>query len=162
MTLRQILLAALLLALPATGFTPAFAQEADITHAQPRLPTEKLTIISHGNVKHDFTVEMALTPAQQEVGEMFRTSVAPNEGMLFDWSVPGDVPMWMKNTLVPLDMIFIGNDGVITHIAEDAVPQSLAEISSGGPARATLEVQGGLTAKLDIRVGDKVEGAIFK
>jgi uncharacterized membrane protein (UPF0127 family) len=69
--------------------------------------------------------------------------------------------MWMKNCPVPEDMIFIGADGTITHIAEDTVPESEAEISSGGPVRATLEVQGGLTARLDIRVGDKVRGAIF-
>jgi uncharacterized membrane protein (UPF0127 family) len=156
MTLRQALIAAALL-LPASAWA-----QAEITHAQAKLPTAPLTIISHGGIKHAFTVELAMTPEQQEVGEMFRTAVPPDQGMLFDWGVPRDVPMWMKNTLVPLDMIFIGNDGTITHIAEDAVPQSLAEIGSGGPARATLEVQGGLTAKLDIRVGDKVQGAIFK
>jgi len=161
MNLRHALFAAtLLLAGPAWVASPAWAQ-AEITHAQSKLPTAPLTIISRG-VKHNFTVELALTPEQQEVGEMFRSSVPADQGMLFDWGVPRDVPMWMKNTLVPLDMIFIANDGTITHIAEDAVPESLAEIGSGGPARATLEVQGGLTAKLDIRVGDKVQGATFK
>ncbi len=69
--------------------------------------------------------------------------------------------MWMKNCPVPEDMVFIGQDGTITHIAENTVPESLANISSGGPARATLELQGGITAKLDIGVGDKVLGAIF-
>ena len=152
----------LALALCAPGaMQPAWAQTDEPTAAQPKLPTAKLTIISRNNVKHDFTVELAETDAQQETGEMFRTSVPANEGMLFDWHTPRDVPMWMKNTLVPLDMIFIGPDGTVTHIEENAVPQSLAVIPSGGPVRATLEVQGGLTAKLDIRVGDKVKGAIF-
>jgi uncharacterized membrane protein (UPF0127 family) len=139
----------------------AGAQPAEPTAAQPKLPTAKLEIIGRNNVKHDFTVELALTEQQQQTGEMFRTSVPADQGMLFDWHTPRDVPMWMKNTLVPLDMIFIGNDGTITHIEENAVPQSLAVIPSGGPVRATLEVQGGLTEKLDIRVGDKVKGAIF-
>jgi uncharacterized membrane protein (UPF0127 family) len=158
MNLRITLFAALLLALPAA----AGAQPAEPTAAQAALPTAPLTITSKSGVKHQFTVELALTPQQQEVGEMFRRDVPANQGMLFDWGSPRDVPMWMKNTLVPLDMVFIANDGTVTHIAEDAVPESLAEISSGGPARATLELQGGLTAKLDIRVGDKVSGAIFK
>ncbi len=70
--------------------------------------------------------------------------------------------MWMKNCPVPEDMVFIGADGTIIHIAENTVPESLAEISSGGPVRATLELQGGLTARLDIRVGDHVHGVIFK
>jgi len=92
---------------------------------------------------------------------MFRTSIPEGTGMLFDWGTARDMPMWMKNCPVPEDMIFIGPDGTITHIAEDTVPQSLATIPSGGPVRATLEVQGGLTAKLDIRVGDKIHGAMF-
>ncbi len=159
MTRRLTFLLAPLLAMALNA--AAWAQDAEPTAAQPKLPTAKLTIISRNNVKHDFTVELAETDQQQQTGEMFRTSVPENEGMLFDWHAPRDVPMWMKNTLVPLDMIFIGPDGTVTHIAEDAVPQSLAVIPSGGPVRATLEVQGGLTAKLDIRVGDKVTGAIF-
>jgi uncharacterized membrane protein (UPF0127 family) len=157
---RPTFLAAPFLALALTA--AAWAQPAEPTAAQPRLPTAKLTIICRNNVKHDFTVELAETDEQQQTGEMFRTSVPENEGMLFDWHTPRDMPMWMKNTLVPLDMIFIGPDGTVTHIEENAVPQSLAIIPSGGPVQATLEVQGGLTAKLDIRVGDKVQGAMFK
>ena len=159
MKIRSTLLALCLLLPPAL----ARAQETppEPTAAQPRLPTAKLAITGHGGARHDFTVELAVTDAQQQTGEMFRTHVPENEGMLFDWHTPRDVPMWMKNTLVPLDMIFIGSDGVISHIAENAVPQSLAVIPSGGPVRATLEVAGGLTAKLDIRVGDRVTGAIF-
>jgi uncharacterized membrane protein (UPF0127 family) len=101
---------------------------------------------------------MAVTPAQQETGLMFRREVPADHGMLFVWDVPREVPMWMKNTLVPLDMVFIGPDGKVIHIAEDTVPQSLAQISSGGAVKATLELQAGITEKLDIRVGDKVTG----
>jgi uncharacterized membrane protein (UPF0127 family) len=129
---------------------------------QPTLPQTKMVISGHGGSPHDFTVELATTPEEQATGMMFRTSIPAGTGMFFDWGVPREVPMWMKNCPVPEDMIFIGADGTITHIAEDTVPESEAEISSGGPVRATLEVQGGLTAKLDIRVGDKVQGAVFK
>jgi uncharacterized membrane protein (UPF0127 family) len=81
--------------------------------------------------------------------------------MLFDWGTPRDSQMWMKNTLVPLDMVFIGQDGTIRAIAENTVPESLAVIDSRGPARATLELAAGTTARLNIRVGDKVAQRIF-
>ena len=70
--------------------------------------------------------------------------------------------MWMKNCPVPEDMVFIDSSGTISSIAENTVPGSLAPVSSGGPARGTLELRGGETARLDIRVGDKVHGAFFK
>jgi uncharacterized membrane protein (UPF0127 family) len=129
---------------------------------QPKLPTQKLTIISKSGTHHDFTVEVATTKDQQEIGEMFRTNIPADSGMFFDWGTPREVPMWMKNCPVPEDMVFIGEDGTITHIAENTVPESEAIISSGGPVRATLELQGGLTAKLDIEVGDRISGVVFK
>jgi hypothetical protein len=81
--------------------------------------------------------------------------------MLFDWGSPRDSQMWMRNTLAPLDMVFINADGTIRSIAEDTVPESLAVIDSHGPVRATLELAAGTTARLNIRVGDKVEQRIF-
>ncbi len=92
---------------------------------------------------------------------MFRTSIPADRGMFFDWGTPREMTMWMKNCPVPEDMVFIGADGTITHIAENTVPESESYIPSGGPVRATLELQGGLTAKLGIEVGDKVSGVIF-
>jgi uncharacterized membrane protein (UPF0127 family) len=92
---------------------------------------------------------------------MFRTSVPRDGGMLFDWGTPRDSQMWMKNTLVPLDMVFISEDGTIRAIAEDTVPESLAVIDSRGPVRATLELAAGTTARLNMRVGDKVAQRIF-
>ena len=148
---RTLILLALLL--PLRGL----AQNAP----NPTLPPQKLPIVGHNGAKHEFTVEMAVTPEQQETGLMFRREVPADRGMLFVWDEPHEVPMWMKNTLVPLDMVFIGADGKVIHIAEDTVPQSLAQISSGGPVKATLELQAGLTEKLDIRVGDKVAGGGF-
>ncbi len=137
---------------------PALAAEGP----QPELPTAKLTVVSAGGVRHVFTVELASTPQEQEIGEMFRTSIPADRGMFFDWGEPREQAMWMKNCPVPEDMVFIGADGRIAHIAENTVPESEATISSGGPVRATLELQGGITAKLGIAVGDRVEGVIFK
>lgn len=145
-----ILLAAARLAVPRA----ARADEGP-TKAQPTLPTEKLVIVTHDGVHHDFDVEVALTPEQQETGLMFRQHVAENGGMLFDWLRERQSEMWMKNTLVPLDMLFIGPHGKIRRIVENTVPHSLA-IIDGGAARATLELAGGTAARLDIRVGDQV------
>lgn len=135
----------------------ARAQSTEPTEAQKELPKEQLTIISSDGKRHVFNVEMATTIEQQTVGLMFRKQVPPDGGMLFDWGTPRDSTMWMRNTIAPLDMIFIGQDGTIKHIAENAVPESLAMIESGGPVRATLEVAAGTARRLDIHVGNKVE-----
>lgn len=134
----------------------ALAQEPDIKQAQPELPKERLVIATRDGKEHVFNVEVAKTPEQQTVGLMFRTAVPPDGGMLFDWSRPRESHMWMRNTLVPLDMVFINEDGTIRSIAENTVPESLAVVDSRGPVRATLELAGGTTERLDIRVGDKV------
>ncbi len=133
----------------------------DITHAQPELPKETITIITHDGKRHVFHVEMARTPEQQTVGLMFRKSLPDDGGMLFDWGSPRESQMWMRNTLIPLDMVFINEDGSIRRIVENTVPQSLAVIASHGPVRATLELKGGITEKEGIEVGDRVEGNIF-
>jgi uncharacterized protein len=156
--LRRHLLLLLSAALPAAL---AFADEDDIKGPQSTLPKQKLVIVTKDGKRHDFDVEVATSPQQQEVGEMFRKSVPPDSGMLFVWPASHDQPMWMKNTLVPLDMVFIEADGTIRAIAEDTVPQSLAPISSHGPVLAVLELAGGITAKLNIVVGDKVLGKPF-
>ncbi len=134
----------------------ARAQDDDPTGPQPKLPTEQLTIISDDGQRHVFTVELPVTEQQQDIGEMFRTSIPADTGMLFMWPQPQVSQMWMKNCPVPEDMVFIGADGTIKSIAEDTVPYSLRTISSGQPVMATLELQGGLTAAEDINVGDKV------
>jgi uncharacterized membrane protein (UPF0127 family) len=158
MTHRRALLAGL-------GLLAAFGASAQVpintTEAQPTLPTERLVIVTRDNRRLDFTVEMALTEAQQVVGLMFRKSVPPNTGMLFDWGRERESDMWMRNTVSSLDMLFINADGSIRHIAERTVPQSLAVISSGGKVRATLEIAAGTAEALNIRVGDKVLNRIF-
>ena len=139
----------------------ARAQPLNPTSPQPELPKEKLVIITRDGTRHDFMVEMAIKPDQQTVGLMFRPNVPADGGMLFDWGMARDSQMWMRNTIAPLDMVFINADGTIRSIAENTVPESLAIIESRGPVRATLELVAGTTARLNIRVGDKVEQRIF-
>ena len=156
--IRIGLLATLLAVSAVTPWVVAVAQTA----AQAELPKEGLVIVGKDGTRHAFQVEMAQTPEQQTVGEMFRTSVPADGGMLFDWGQPRQSDMWMRNTKVPLDMLFINADGTINRIAENTVPESLAIVSSNGPVRATLELAGGTARRLNIRVGDKVEQRIFK
>jgi len=106
--------------------------------------------------RHHFTIELATAMEQQVQGLMFRRTLAPDAGMLFLYTDDHDIQMWMKNTLIPLDMVFIRADGTIINVAERTVPQSLATIGSDGPARAVLEVNGGTAARLDIKPGDRV------
>ncbi len=134
----------------------ASAQDVTSTGPQPKLPTEPLTIISDSGKAVHFSVELPVTEQQQDTGEMFRTSIPADTGMLFVWPQPQVARMWMENCPVPEDMVFIGTDGKIKSIAENTVPESLATISSGVPIAATLELQGGLTAADGISVGDKV------
>ena len=126
------------------------------TGPQPTLPTTPLSIIADNGKTYHFTVELPVTQQQQDTGEMFRTSIPANAGMLFVWPQPQVAEMWMENCPVPEDMLFIGADGTIKAIAQNTVPYSLSTISSGVPVQATLELQGGLTATDDINVGDKV------
>ncbi|WP_419896779.1 DUF192 domain-containing protein [Roseomonas sp. USHLN139] len=155
---RRTLLALMgLAAMTAFQASSAAAQDGP----QPRLPTEPLTIVTRDGTRHAFTVEMALSPEQQTVGLMFRPEVKPDEGMLFDWGQPRESAMWMRNTITALDMVFITQDGRIHRIAERTVPLSLATVDSRGPVRATLELAAGTAARLNLRVGDKVEQRIF-
>jgi len=146
---KYFLLALLLIAAGA-------ARADEPTQAQPKLPTETLSIISDDGKTHVFTVELPVTAQQQDTGEMFRTSIPADTGMLFMWPQPQVAEMWMENCPVPEDMVFIGADGTIKSIAENTVPYSLKNVSSGVPVMATLELQGGITAAEDINVGDKV------
>jgi len=103
-----------------------------------------------------FTVELATTPDQMERGLMFRRSLAPDAGMLFVYPDARQVEFWMKNTLIPLDMLFIAADGKVSRIAERTVPLSETPISSIEEVRAVLEVNGGTAARLGIKPGDVV------
>src|ERR687884_622793 len=147
---------------PLLALLLVFAIGASATLAQPlqTFPTSELTIESASG-RHKFHVELATTPAQREQGLMFRRGLAPDAGMLFDFRQPSPVSMWMKNTFIPLDMLFIDNQGRIINIAERAVPQSLDTVAAAAPARAVLELNGGTAARLGIRPGDRVVSPIF-
>jgi uncharacterized membrane protein (UPF0127 family) len=130
----------------------------------PRLATaaeQTLEIASRTGV-HSFAVEMAVTDEQRARGLMYRRELPEGRGMLFDFFREQAITMWMQNTYIPLDMIFIRGDGRILSIAENTEPLSTRVISSGGPARAVLEVIGGTVKKLGIRPGDRVSHAIFR
>jgi uncharacterized membrane protein (UPF0127 family) len=126
------------------------------------LPTSTLEIESADGVKHRFVVELASTPEARAQGLMFRQSLAPDTGMLFDFKDSEPVAMWMKNTYLPLDMLFIGRDGRIVRIAERTVPLTLTPISSGEPVLAVLEVNSGTAARLKLKAGDRVIHPIFQ
>src|SRR5215470_11020814 len=110
---------------------------------------------------HVFAVELASTPEEQAKGLMFRRELPEGQGMLFDFHHEQPTSFWMKNTYVPLDMIFIRGDGRILRISENTVPLSEALVPSGGPVRAVLEVNGGTAKKLGIAPGDRVAHPIF-
>ena len=117
-----------------------------------------LTISSKGK-KHRFVVEVARTVDEQAMGLMNRSSLDPDRGMIFPFEPPREASFWMKNTLIPLDMIFVRADGSIANIEANTVPLSLQPVYSAGPVAAVLEIAGGRSAELGIKAGDKVDWA---
>jgi hypothetical protein len=148
---RLALAVALMPALPAA----AAAQSLD------EFARSSLSIETADGASHEFQVYLARTPQQHARGLMYVAELPADRGMLFDYPRPRWVSMWMKNTLIPLDMLFIRADGSIANIAQRTVPGSLAVINSEGKARAVLELNGGTAARLGIRPGDRVRHAIF-
>jgi uncharacterized protein len=122
---------------------------------------EPLTIAGASG-RHAFQVEVARNDAERAQGLMYRRSLAPDRGMLFDFARVQPISMWMQNTYIPLDMIFIRADGSIARIAENAEPLSTRTIPSGEPVLAVLEVIGGTAARLGVKPGDRVEHPLFK
>lgn len=119
---------------------------------------EPLSIVS-GDKTHKFSVELALSHRQQMQGLMFRRHMAPDAGMLFVYRREEPTAMWMKNTFIPLDMLFIASDGTIARIAERTVPLSEAIVSSGGPVIAVLELNAGTASRLRLKAGDRIVSA---
>lgn len=122
--------------------------------------TTPLSIDSTGG-RFGFEVELAATAEQRRQGLMFRDSLEDDHGMLFDFGRTAPVTMWMRNTYISLDMLFIDPDGQIRRIVENTQPLSDAVIGSGGPVRAVLELRGGVSAELGIQPGDQVIHAMF-
>jgi uncharacterized protein len=150
---RRALIAGLL----AFAAYPARAQSpAGVTFE--RTPLE----IDSGGRRHRFTVEMADTDERRTLGLMHRRTMAPDAGMLFDFKRDGPVSMWMRNTLIPLDMLFMDRTGLVTHIHERAVPMSEAIIESNGSVRAVLELNGGTVQRLGLKIGDRLIHPMFR
>jgi uncharacterized protein len=147
-TLRAAVAAVLILALFA--FRPAVAADE-----------QTLEIVTRSGV-HSFTVELAATDEARSKGLMYRRELPEGRGMLFDFKQDQNAAMWMKNTYIPLDMIFIRADGRIQRIAENTTPESEKIITAGAPVRAVLEVIGGTARKLGIRAGDRVAHPLFR
>jgi uncharacterized protein len=123
-------------------------------------PLESVDIVTRRGVKH-FKVEIADNDAARQYGLMFRKSLAPDHGMLFEFNRPDRLAFWMKNVLIPLDIIYIGTNGRIVSIAADARPLDETHLYSKGPAIGVLEIEGGLAAKLGVRPGDEVRHPFF-
>ncbi|WP_310469212.1 DUF192 domain-containing protein [Sphingomonas sp.] len=147
-----IVLAALLAGCSADGSAPGVAQE----RSAAGLEQVPLTIRSGGR-EHRFTVEVARSRQEQATGLMNRQSLAPDRGMIFLYAPPEQATFWMKNTLIPLDLLFIRADGSIARIEPNAVPLSLDPLASIEPVAAVLEIAGGRAAELGIVPGDKVD-----
>lgn len=122
----------------------------------------RLTIQTQAGDRHVFSVEIAATAEEKARGLMFRRHLDVDAGMLFDYGKSQRVSMWMKNTYLPLDMLFIDSSGVIIHIVERTVPMSTEIIDSNGPVRAVLEVNAGTVSRLAIGRGDRVLHPIFR
>lgn len=147
--MKRLILGFLFSALLAAG---ALAQSQIVEFGKGHLA------IVTGSGPQNFNVELAVTPEQRMRGLMFRKELAPDAGMLFDFGSESDrASMWMKNTYIPLDMLFIKADGEIESIAERTIPHSLEPISSRGPVRYVLEVNGGTSARLGIKPGDRMK-----
>jgi uncharacterized protein len=143
------------------GTTLLLMGGAGVADAEPAAQArEKLEILT-GNGAVILDVEIADTPARQALGLMYRTSLPERYGMLFTHDRPRETTMWMRNTYIPLDMVFIRADGTVHRIAEMTEPHSEEIVASGGPVTAVLEIAGGTARKLGIRPGDKVRHPHF-
>lgn len=150
-SLRQVmfgLCAAVIIALT----LPAQAVEAAL---------EPLEIVTSTGA-HQFQVEVARTTRERERGLMDRRSMPRNQGMLFDFHIEQTVTMWMKNTYLPLDMIFVARNGRVTALQQNAVPMSETIIPSGPPAYAVIELNGGVAQEIGLEVGNLVRHPTFK
>jgi uncharacterized membrane protein (UPF0127 family) len=131
-----------------------------IATADAEMRSEKLTLVAGGS-EHIIQVEVTSTPEEKAMGLMFRTSLADDAGMLFPYSPPQEATMWMRNTYISLDMLFIRADGIIHRIETNTEPFSERVIASRGPVAAVLELKAGAAARLGLKPGDRVRHPLF-
>ena len=147
-------------ALLGAGMAPAVAQSAMAQTSPQQAVLEKLVIVTAGGEK-TFQVEVMRTMEERARGLMFRRYLPRDRGMLFDFAVEAPVAMWMKDTFIPLDMLFIRKDGKISQIADNTEPHSTRTIPSNEPVYSVLEINGGAASALGIKAGDKVAHPLF-
>ncbi len=156
-------LAALLVLATASGTAvPWLGQRARAAQpaTAPAAQEERLELVTASGV-HALDVEIASTPEKQALGLMYRTSLPDTKGMLFPHKKPAELSMWMRNTYIPLDMVFIKADGTVHRIEAKAEPFSERIISSDGPVAAVLEIAGGAAERMGLKPGDKVRHSHF-
>jgi uncharacterized membrane protein (UPF0127 family) len=133
---------------------------AGASTAEAQMRRETLTLVTAG-AEHVINVEIAETAEEKTIGLMFRTSLADDAGMLFPYSPPQEATMWMRNTYIPLDMIFIRADGIVHRIERQTEPFSERIIASQGEVAAVLELKAGSADRLGLRPGDRVRHSLF-
>lgn len=150
-----------------SGFPPVFGALLPalflfmaIVGARAEASLERLAIVTSTGT-YEFRVEVADKPSERAKGLMYRKSMPEDQGMLFDFHVEGPVMMWMKNTYLPLDMIFVSRQGVVTKVAANTVPMSEEVISSAGPACAVIELNAGTAEKIGLKAGDQIRHPAF-
>ncbi len=154
--LAALFLIATLIALP----TGAMAQAARSVQQGEGL--EQLTVVTDNGGKHAFQVEVAKTDEQRARGLMFRKFMPQDRGMLFDFKTEQPIMMWMRNTYIPLDMVFISRDGRVINVAENTEPLSERTIASAAPAFAVLELNAGVARKIGLKSGNRIDHPLFK
>lgn len=147
-------------AVVAALFCFAMLLTATQTPLDAKMRQDRLTLVTAA-AEHVISIEVAETPEQKSLGLMFRSSLADGHGMLFPYQGPQEITMWMRNTLIPLDMVFIRADGTVHRIAARTEPLSERVIGSQGPVTAVLELAGGAAARLGLEVGDRVRHPHF-
>jgi len=160
--------AGLALLITAVGCSPLAAGSTSAQGAATAAPGAELSVhpvsgltvvpltVTTASGAHTFKVEVAATPGEQERGLMFRTVMGADEGMIFPMDPPRPAAFWMKNTVIPLDIIFIGADHKVLNIFANAVPYDLTPLPSKGDAAAVLELNGGRAAQIGLKAGDTV------
>jgi uncharacterized membrane protein (UPF0127 family) len=147
-----------ILLLVLTMMTAMVAASAGALAAGLRVET---IVIETASGRHSFATEIADSEPARARGLMFRRHLPADQAMLFVWDAPIAAGMWMKNTFIPLDMLFVAVDGRVVHIAANTTPQSLEVITAGRPVRAVIELAGGTTARLGIKTGDRIRHKLF-
>ncbi|MCY7279515.1 MAG: DUF192 domain-containing protein [Sphingomonas bacterium] len=158
MSLRFGVAAVIVMGLPLlAACQPTSNTVSAIERSPAGLEQVPLTVTTTSGKAHRFTVEVARTEEQQAQGLMNRQSLAPDRGMIFPYAVPVAASFWMKNTLIPLDMIFVRADGTVARIEANTAPLSLDPVPAGEPIALVLELAGGRAAELGITAGAKVD-----